>query len=873
MPGIQLGTLDKLRSQARLQAHYRRTGERQIELLLLAERRGFGRLPRPDPGDLFFDMEGDPLFDGGLEYLFGVVTVDRGNTQFHAFWAHDRQAEKLAFEATMDFIAQRLARFPEAHVDHYASYEESALKRLAMLHGTRESQVDDLLRGDKLVDLYKVVSEAIRTSEPRYSIKNMEAFYLEEGRTGEVKTASDSIVMYERWCRIGDQSLLDDIERYNELDCRSTLLCRDWLLTLRPEATEWFVGRALGAEDPDKAVARTEAEERCRRLGDALTSGPEGSSEWRSLAADLLEFHRREAKPTWWAMFARQDMHHDDLLDDAECIAGIAAHPDYPPRSEKRSLVHTMKFPPQDFKMKVGDKPLRSGTLKPAGEILALDEDARTLELKLGPSVRPLDDGCALIPQGPIGDKQLREAIYRYAEAVIRADERYRAITAILRRDPPQIAQSPSGNSLSAGEGDQTAAAIDVLTRLQDSFLLIQGPPGAGKTYTSSQAIVALLAQGKRIAIASNSHKAINNLLREVEAMATAQGLSCRGIKKSSRADQQLGSSGWIEDTLDNDGVTTAHRVVAGTAWLFARPEYDQAFDYLFIDEAGQVGLANVVAMGVCARNIILVGDQMQLSQPIKGTHPGGSGRSALEHLLGDHQTVPPEQGIFLPITRRMHPDLCSFISQAVYDGRLSSEESTINQRLEIDPLLDPEALAPAGLRFVTVDHLGCTQRLSDEAVRLARTYNALLGSRWTDCHGESHPIGVDEILVVTPYNMQVEMLKRALPPGARVGTVDKFQGQEAPVVLISMVTSSGDDLPRNIEFLYSRNRLNVAISRARCLAVIYANPRLLEIPCSTIAQMELVNGLCWAKQFADQQRASWSGVCHAQQTGAATLL
>ncbi|MGH8045124.1 MAG: DEAD/DEAH box helicase, partial [Stenotrophomonas sp.] len=268
----------------------------------------------------------------------------------------------------------------------------------------------------------------------------------------------------------------------------------------------------------------------------------------------------------------------------------------------------------------------------------------------------------------------------------------------------------------------------------------------------------------------------------------------------------------------------------------------------------GQVSLANVLAMGTSARNVVLVGYQMQLSQPIKGTHPGGSGRSALEHLLEGHATVPPDQGVFLPITRRMHPDLCRFVSDAVYEGRLEAEATTAVQRIEVDEALDPEALAPHGLRFVDVHHAGRTQRAPEEARRLVTSYRALLGSHWTDRHGVRHRIGTDDILVVSPYNMQVELLKRTLPEGARVGTVDKFQGQEAPVVLVSMATSSGDDLPRNIEFLYSRNRMNVAISRARCLAVVYANPRLLEIPCRTIAQMELVDGLCWAREFAVDQ-------------------
>jgi uncharacterized protein len=478
-----------------------------------------------------------------------------------------------------------------------------------------------------------------------------------------------------------------------------------------------------------------------------------------------------------------------------------------------------------------------------------------TIELKLGPSRSTIEEGTSLIPSGPIGDKPLRKAVYRFAEAVRdgRA-EHYSAIVSILRRDLPALIGREHGFPIMLPEEEPLVATIDALLALDHSHLLIQGPPGAGKTYTASRAIVALLKAGKRIGVASNGHKAINQLIMEVESLASAEGYSFRGIKKSSREDQMLGTGGWIQETLDNKDVSGSHQLVAGTAWLFAREEHDRSLDYLFVDEAGQVGLANIVAMGVAAKNIVLVGDQMQLSQPIQGTHPGGSGVSALQHLLEDHATVPANRGVFLSKTRRMHPDLCSFISAAVYDRRLSSAEGLDAQQILADPVLDPEAIAAAGLRFVYVDSEGCTQRSEPEAARVNQTYCGLLGQTWRDKDGAEHEIGTEDVLVVSPYNMQVELLKRTLPDGARVGTVDKFQGQEAAIVLVSMATSSGEDLPRNIEFLYSRNRLNVAISRARCLSIIYANPRLLEIPCNTIAQMELVNGLCWAQRFAEAQ-------------------
>jgi superfamily I DNA and/or RNA helicase len=270
----------------------------------------------------------------------------------------------------------------------------------------------------------------------------------------------------------------------------------------------------------------------------------------------------------------------------------------------------------------------------------------------------------------------------------------------------------------------------------------------------------------------------------------------------------------------------------------------------LFIDEAGQVSLGNLVAMGSSARNIVLVGDQMQLSQPIQGAHPGKSGLSALESLLQDHATVPPDRGIFLAVTRRMHPDVCRFISDAMYEGRLRADPGTASQQLNLNPGADP-ALKPSGISYVSVDTLDCRQKSEEESDRIQVIFDSLLTQRWTDRDGKKSLLSVDDILVVSPYNMQVNLLKSKLPANARVGTVDKFQGQEAAVVIVSMTTSSAEDMPRNMEFLYSRNRLNVAVSRARSLAIIVASPLLLEAPCTGVEQMRLVNTLCFAKTYA----------------------
>lgn len=849
---LQPDTFARLSGQARLQAAKRADGQDRSEILRVAEGKGFARLPRPSEGDLFFDMEGDPLFDGGLEYLFGVACTNAGEFKFNTFWGHDRTGEKRAFEQTVDFIMARLAAYPDAHVYHYAAYEESALKRLAMLHGTRENEVDTLLRGGKLIDLYRVSREAIRISEPRYSIKNLEVFYMPP-RTGEVKTASDSIIVYEKWRRLGEERFLKEIADYNEADCRSTLLLRNWLIGMRPAGTAWKDNGATAVADPEKEEKRRKAEQRATDTAARLLAAPTEDLPFRQLVAHLLEFHRREAKPEWWAMFNHQEMSEEELIDDAECLGGLRRDPTRPPQPIARSMLHTFTYPPQDSKLRVGARPRRAATLDAAGEITVLDEDVCRVTLKIGNKAPPFEDAFSIIPSGPIDTSTLREAIYRFADSVIAAHDRYRAVASILRRERPRIQGLEPTAAIIASNDEPVPAATRAILRLDHSHLLIQGPPGAGKTFLSSYAVVELLARGKRVAVASNSHKAINNLLAEIERQALERQVSFRGVKKCSGEDDRCNGK-MITDVFQNDDAAAfPYKLVAGTAWLFARPEFDQAFDYLFIDEAGQVSLANVVAMGVCARNVVLVGDQMQLAQPIQGDHPGESGLSALEYVLGDRATVPPDRGVFLGVTRRMHPDVCRFISQAVYEGRLHAEVGTATQVLVLGSYAD-SALRASGISFVPVTHEECGQKSEEEGLRIREIYTSLLQQDCIDRDGIQRPLCAADVLVVSPYNVQVNYLKSILPVGARVGTVDKFQGQEAPVVVVSMATSSADDMPRNMEFLYSRNRLNVAISRARSLAVLVANPRLLDAPCNRIEQMRLVNTLCYAKAYADGQ-------------------
>ncbi|HET7400134.1 MAG TPA: TM0106 family RecB-like putative nuclease, partial [Usitatibacter sp.] len=633
IPRVQEATVARLHAQARLQ-FAARTSAPQVEILPLDPEglRGFHRLPEPDEGDVFFDMEGDPFEEGGLEYLFGAWFFERGAPQFRAFWAHDRGEERVAFEAFMEFVRARLERHPRLHIYHYAHYEPSALRRLMTLHGTCEAAVDDLLRRHKFVDLYKVVREGIRTSADGYSIKDLEQFYM-EAREGEVKDAGASIVYYERWRQTHDATELAKIESYNRDDCRSTQLLRDWLLDRRPAGLPWHVPSLAADADQQaaSASAKTAAiEERVAAYRAALADGlPPQDSAWsdedrfRELVFHLVDFHRRADKPQWWAVFARQDMAEEELVDDVECLGALTLDEAVPPEPIARSLIHTFTFPPQETKLRAGTSVRRADSAEPLGEIVSLDEEARVVRIKVS-NKREVPRRLSVGPSGPINCDALRDAVWRFADAVIAGEERFRAAEAVLRKAPPRWASLAPSTPLLPEGADVVEATLAAVKALDHSFLFIQGPPGAGKTFTGSHVILRLLLEGKRVGVTSNSHKAINNLLHAVEERAREQGVRISGAKKCTRGAEGELDGEMIEDVYTNKDITAGnHALVAGTAWLFAEPDLEQSLDYLFVDEAGQVSLANVVAMGTAARSIVLLGDQMQLGQPIQGAHPG----------------------------------------------------------------------------------------------------------------------------------------------------------------------------------------------------------------------------------------------------------
>lgn len=839
IPELNPEVFNRLHSQAILQEYKLQTGNDKYEILTYQSKQGFERLPKPDAGDLFFDMEGNPLHQDGLEYLFGIYYQENGQAQYKAFWGHDHDQEREAFAKLMQFFGDHLAEHPDAFIYHYAQYEPNALKKLACRYAIAEEQLDNLLRHNKFVDLYKVVRETMRTSEPKYSIKNLETFYMEK-RQAEVTSGSDSIVVYNQWCETQDQCLLDQIEDYNKEDCVSTKKLRDWLISLRPSSAPWFVkDKKTEEEFVHRKSWEIEYDNYRQQL---LTGASETNYPFRELISQLLEFHRREAKPEWWAHFERQDKLPYELIDDAECLAELSLIGE--PIHDKRSLVYTYQFPPQEYKISKDDSVVDVATLERIGTVADIDDDKCLIKIRCGKTQTSLPNKISIGPGNPITTATLRAAIYRVAEDMINGRNNYQAISAILTKSIPTIKNIKTGDNIIQSV-DLFADALNAIVNLDNSYLFIQGPPGAGKTYISSHIIVELLRRGYKVGVTANSHKVVHHLLDKIEEIATKQNLQISGVYKSTDKESKYEGK-FISDVTSIESIDLNLSLFAGTAWLFVDAKFDQQLDYLFIEEAGQISLANVVAMGAAARNIVLIGDQMQLAQPIKGMHPGESGKSVLEFLLGNMATIPPDRGIFLPDTRRLNNEICGFISQAFYDGRLNPHPDNCKRLLQFQNPID--GINPTGIHIVFTNHVGCSQKSVEEGEIIKKYYEELIKQSYST--GETRPLTHNDILVVTPYNVQVNYLKSILPKEAKVGTVDKFQGQEAPIVLISMVTSSAEDLPRNLEFLYSKNRLNVALSRAQCLAIVVMNRKLLEAPCRTIEQMSLVNTFCMLSDY-----------------------
>ncbi|MDQ0754034.1 bifunctional RecB family nuclease/DEAD/DEAH box helicase [Arthrobacter sp. B3I4] len=889
----------RLQEQARIQSgvgaadgqvQYVKDGEEHTLRYAVVPDNTLGELPPPSPGDIFFDFEGDPLWQEtatgvwGLEYLFGVVENPTGPEDpglFRPFWAHDRKAEKQAFLDFLEYVEKRRRDYPDMHVYHYAAYEKTALRKLSVLHVAGEDIVDGWLRDGLLVDLYQTVRNSVRISENSYSIKKLEPLYMGTNlRSGDVKDAGASVVAYAHYCEARDNDRPEDAARilagisdYNEYDCLSTLELRNWLLAQAAErgivpgggagpggepghgtgaggggADAGADGDADARSTPDAALGQ--AELALMAFAEPGRDLPEQDRKALLMLAAAVSYHRRERKSFWWAHFDRceqgPDTHSRDrnvfLVEAAEILDDWQQEGRKLP--ERRVRLTGTVSPGSDLRegstwFRMYERPLPaglSGTGKDGTgrsgwfgtEVLELGhedgKDSVVIRDRLHRNIPPHNDlPSALTEDQPLATKSLEQALEslatRVAAGLASGSIPSHPALDLVRRLPPRLA----GGAPLPQPGEGPDRFIDAITaavlRLDRSYLAVQGPPGTGKTHVGSHVIARLVARGWKVGVVGQSHAVVENLLTTA---VTKAGVDPARVAKDVKHNNPLP---WQSRTANEVTALLAApggSLIGGTAWTMTGAAVPPgSLDLLVIDEAGQFSLANTLAAAQASSRLLLLGDPQQLPQVSQGRHPEPVDESALGWISAGHATLPSELGYFLADSWRMNSALCLAVSELSYEGRLHSAPSADLRRLEG---------VPAGIETVMVPHSGNTTSSAEEAAEVVRQVRRHLGLQWDTPDG-GRPLQTGDILVVAAYNAQVNLIREALDrsglSGVRVGTVDKFQGQEAAVVIVSMACSAVAEAPRGLEFLLSRNRINVAVSRGQWRAVIVRSPEL----------------------------------------------
>lgn len=842
-------TLANLREQAALQVERGIDGKPAVRLFnadaLLA-------IPSPDAGDIFFDFEGDPLYseegghEWGIDYLFGLIETD---ATFRAFWAHTYAEEKQALVAFLAYVAERRKTFPAMHIYHYASYERTHLLSLAARHGVGEEAVDDLLRDNVLVDLYPIVRKSIRVGSHSYSIKKLEPLYMGDTRREGVDNAADSMTEYadardliESGEVTAGQAKLDAIADYNEYDCVSTLKLRDWMLELASSAG------VTATASPDIPLQFIEREPSPAYLALAahvedIAPGERTADDTAiALASAAIDYHRREGKKFWQEHFARLVDPFDDWADTRNVLmiegaeVSVEWHREGRQKKDRRAIVvwgtlapgssikpgseHYLVYdepqPPIDERRSPGARAASTGTI-----LEVIEESGQTvfvIEEQLASGAQQYSHlPRALTPGPPPSAGTQVSAIEEWGQHVLDAlpGMLRDAALDVLRREPPRgvVAQA---------ESDNVRAIVETLLGLDRSYLAVQGPPGTGKTYTGSRVIRDLVVNhGWKIGVVGQSHSNVETMLRAI----VKSGLDPALVGKKPQG-AVIADATWTQLDAKRVPAFTAQAggwVLGGTAWTFSNANTvgRESLDLLVIDEAGQFSLASTIASAVSAKRLLLLGDPQQLPQVSQGSHPEPVDVSALGWLSEGHDVLPPEFGYFLEKSWRMHPAVCAPISRLSYEGKL---ESQAGERMlqGVEPGLHPMPLA----------HFGNATQSEEEALSVVGLVRFTLGRAWTDA-GKTRPLAQEDIIVVAPYNAQVELIALRLAQAGfddvLVGTVDKFQGREAAIAIVSLAASSAVEVPRGLEFLLLANRLNVAISRAQWAAYLIYSPGLTD--------------------------------------------
>lgn len=870
-PGMNPDTFAGLRVQARLQIASpagvpdgSSDSEKAPPLYEVVLPEALATMPRPDRGDIFFDFEGDPLYTEaagtdrwGIDYLFGWVDLQE---QYTPLWAHTFADEKAALERFCDFVAARRAAHPGMHIYHYAPYEPTHLAAMAARHGVREAEVDRMLRDELFVDLYPIVRRALRVGSRSYSIKKLEPLYMgDEVRTQDVQQGGDSILRYveaRELLAAGEdaaaQVILDDLADYNRYDCVSTRRLRDWLveraretrmLPARPDELEAFT-----YEPSPLALALT------ARAAEGEQDDPDVVA--LRLGAAAIDYYPRERKSFWQGHFQRLREPLSLWADTRDVIAVDAARTrvlhdwDVPEGGRAvRRIVELRGDVAPGTRLKEGVQPF---VLYARPAPFQVDASSRWIHVARSVEVvAELDDGVvvsetsiggmtwdalplAVTPAAPPQAGNQQKSIDAWAETLLAAGDAFPAdpATDILRRRPPRT----RSGVLPAPQGDDVDAIVAAVRDLDRSYLAVQGPPGTGKTYVGSHVIAQLVQRhGFKVGVVAQSHAVVENMLDRIVGAGVPASLVGKALKSGATSAEPCFT------VIQKNGVPAfaAERpggyVIGGTAWDFAHEARVPrgSLDLLVIDEAGQFSLASTIAVSPAAARLLLLGDPQQLPQVSQGTHPEPVDTSALGWVMDGEQVIPETHGYFLARSWRMHPAVAAAVSDLSYAGRLASHSPAALRTIDgVDP----------GLHVLPVRHHGNATESPAEAAEVVGIVREVIGRAFTDITiGDGgtaspcppRPLTQADVIVVAPYNAQVQCVEQALAAAGfaevRVGTVDRFQGQEAAVSIVTLAASSGRDAPRGSDFLLLQNRLNVAVSRAMVAAYLIHSPALLD--------------------------------------------
>ena len=844
--GINKNSLELLVDQSKLQREYIDNNKLDYKIIFDQKKKindpskqiGFEILPNPDPNDLFFDIEGYPMYydsvykSSGLEYLFGVFYKSFDKHVFKKFIAVNYKQEKKAFEELIEFLYSHLKSNKNAHIYHYNSYEETALKKLSQKYETKISEVDFILREKKLIDLYKVVKDSVILSTENYRLKTIEKFYKLD-REEDIASGQDSLVAFEKYLESGHDEILQEIIKYNEQDCKSLIHLQEWLIKIKPKNIDSYKPMET-QEMSERAIEQKNQE---NENNQKISQIKNENDEIKNILRELNFYNRKEQRSDWWNHFSNIEKDTEDLIEDSNCIGGLRKISEEENGSNK---IVNLIYPDQITKMKAGDSVLDQNGLNRI-IITKIDYSKNQISIRIRKDkLIPV----SLTPSSPLNTRSIDNAVsdfiknYEYKNS-------YPAIKDFLSRN----------NSRYKSSVDIHNSSIESISKkiknLNNSYLVIQGPPGTGKTYTTSRIIVDLIKNKFRVAIVCHSHKAILNLVEAIDEYSISIGFKFNGVYNS--------GSRKLENDLSNIEIINTSKIdaknydlVAGTAWALSNSKHREDsekiknFDYIFFDEAGQISISKLIASSMSSKNIIMIGDHMQLPQPSTGNTEGESSLSPIEYLLKDQNTISDDKGIFLSNTYRMHKNICDFISESFYENRLMSDKSTKNQNIINEKNKD----ILNGIYLIDPKHSGFSVQNEIEAKEIKKIYEKLINKNWKDRDNKIQKITNKDILVISPFNAQVNLLKQILGDTAKVGTIDNFQGQEAPIVIISYVSSNPETIPRGSDFFFDFRRLNVSLSRAKCLAIIMLNQDLLEFHCNTIEDMERLNFFCKLRAF-----------------------